>query len=277
MKRSIKATTLTLESIERFRLSLSGKGRSERTLKAYTTDLKVLLKEIDVESIEAEEFEEVGMNWLTANRNRVAAKTTGRRLTSMRQFAKWAGWGDMFSDYSAPTPLKGQPHPLPEGVDGVKRMILHSHNERHAALVALCGLCGLRIAEALAVRPSDFDLHEMTLVVRGKGDKQRIVPVSSYAWSVLQLPVTRAFCNGDVEVVGLKDRFARALITRLAIRAGLKRHVASHDLRATFATAVYDRTQDQRLVQMLLGHASGVTTEIYIGRSFDQFKAGVEL
>lgn len=246
-------------------------------MKAYTTDLKVLLKELEVASIDQHEFEEVGMNWLTANRNRVAAKTTGRRLTSMRQFAKWAGWGEMFSDYTAPTPLKGQPHPLPEGVDGVKRMILHANNDRHAALVALCGLCGLRIAEALAVKPSDFDLHDMTLTVRGKGDKERVVPVSTYAWSVLQIPVTRAFCDGDCEVVGLKDRFARALITRLGIRAGLKRHVASHDLRATFATAVYDKTQDQRLVQVLLGHASGTTTEIYIGRSDAQMKNGVEL
>lgn len=274
---SQKATTLTIESIDSFRSSLRGKGKSEQTVKAYASDLRVLLKELEVTEISAQEFEEVGMNWLTANRKIVAAKTTGRRLTSLKQFARWAGWPITFEEYSAPTPLKGQPHPLPEGIAGVKKMIACANNERHAALVALCGLCGLRIAEALAVKPADFDLHTMMLTVYGKGEKARLVPVSNIAWEILQIPVTRAYVNGGGQVVDLKDRFARALITRLGERAGLRRHVASHDLRATFATEVYDRTLDQRLVQELLGHASGVTTELYIGRTNAQLHAGVEL
>lgn len=218
------------------------------------------------------------MNWLTANRNKVAPKTTGRRLTSLRQFAKWAGWDATFDDYKPPVPLRGQPHPLPEGIEGVKRMIAYTHSERHAALVALCGLCGLRVAEALAVKPSDFNLNEMMLTVRGKGDKSRRVPVSEAAWEVLQFPVIRAFTSGgDKTIVGLRDRYARAVITRIATEAGLMRRVSSHDLRATFATAVYNKTLDQRLVQELLGHASGETTEIYIGVSSKAMHEGVEL
>lgn len=217
------------------------------------------------------------MNWLTAKKSTITAKTLSRRLTSLRQYARWAGWPITFEDYSTPTPLRGQPHPLPEGIDGVKRMILHANSDHHRALVALCGLCGLRVSEALMVGPKDFDLDHMTLTVWGKGEKERKVPVSQYAWEVLEHPVMRAYCEQRPTVVGLKDRPARAIITRLATRAGLSRHVASHDLRATFATGVYDKTLDQRLVQMLLGHASGATTEIYIGRSNDQLKAGVEL
>jgi site-specific recombinase XerD len=57
----------------------------------------------------------------------------------------------------------------------------------------------------------------------------------------------------------------------------LRRHVSSHDLRATFATAVFDKTLDQKLVQDLLGHAYGSTTELYLGRSMHQFRNGVEL
>jgi site-specific recombinase XerD len=257
---------------------LLGRGRSFRTAKAYASDLKVLLDETGVTSIPATEYEEVGMNWLTANRNRVAAKTTGRRLTSLRQFAKWARWTHVsFDDYTPPVPLKGQPHPLPEGIEGVKRMIEVCNTTSHASLIALCGLCGLRVSEALQVRPSHFDLQTMELTVRGKGDKERVVPVSKYAWEVLQIAVTKAFCDNDREVIGLKDRFARALVTQLGVRAGLKRHVASHDLRATFATAVYDKTLDKRLVQVLLGHASGDTTDVYINRSKTQMRDGVEL
>jgi site-specific recombinase XerD len=125
------------------------------------------------------------------------------------------------------------------------------------------------------VRFEDFDLDNMTLHVRGKGDKGRVVPVSNRAWGVLAMPVARAMMN-QCEVVGLKDRFARRVITELGVRAKLERHTSSHDLRATFATAVYDHTLDQRVVQELLGHSSGTTTEIYIGRSNDQMRKAVE-
>lgn len=230
-----------------------------------------------MEEVTVDDFEEVGSNWLTANRNKVGPKTTCRRLTSLRAFARWAKWPVDFSDYSAPTPLKGQPHPLPEGISGVRAMIAAANNERHKALIALCGLCGLRIAEALAVRPSHFNLDDMLLEVRGKGDKTRMVPVSTEAWEVMQSAVTRAFCNGDQLVVGLKDRYARALVTELGERANLKRPVSSHDLRATLATSVFDKCLDQRVVQLILGHASGSTTELYIGRSAAQMREAVEL
>lgn len=271
-----RVTTLTLEAIDNFRNSLLDRGKSLQTAKAYSTDLKILLEETHLQAISMEDFEDIGMNWLTANRNVVSAKTTGRRLTSLKQFSRWARWPATFDEYIAPIPLKGQPHPLPEGIAGVERMISVARSERHAALIALCGLAGLRISEALSTRPGNFDTHEMTLHVYGKGSKERKVPVSEKAWDVLQTPVARAYCDGTPTVVGLKDRFARALVTQLGKRAKLKRRVASHDLRATFATALYDVTLDKRLVQILLGHSSGETTEVYIGRTEDQLRAGVE-
>ena len=216
----------------------------------------MLLKELETDSIPIDELEEVGMNWLTANRNILAPKTTNRRLTSLKQLAKFIGRPDMFSEYAAPHALRGTPHPLPEGIDGVKRMVRVCHSEKHKALVALCGFCGLRVAEALEVKPSDFDLTNMLLKVRGKGGRYRIVPVSSLAWDALQYPVTRAFIEGDREVVGLKDRFARQLITTLAARAGLSRSVASHDLRATFATEVYNKTLNVSFKNCLVTQAA---------------------
>jgi site-specific recombinase XerD len=223
-----------------------------------------------------EEYEESGMNWLQANRTRVAPKTSARRLTSLKQFARWAGWGDMFKDYTPPEVPKSQPHPLPEGIEGVFRLIGAASNEKQRSLIALCGLCGCRVAEALTVRPSHFNLHEMTLTIRGKGDKTRVVPVSARAWEIMQVSVTKAFIAGDTSVVGLKDRFARRVITNLGVRAGLARHISSHDLRATFATAIYDKTLDLRLVQELLGHASSDTTEIYTLVSRTKMQEAVE-
>lgn len=157
------------------------------------------------------------------------------------------------------------------------RLIDVAHQENHKALIALCGLCGCRVAEALSIRPSDFDLEQMLLHIRGKGDKGRHVPVSNRAWDVMALSVTRAFVSENAQVVGLRDRFARQIISDLGERAGLRRHISSHDLRSTFATEIYNRTLDLRLVQELLGHSSSTTTELYTGISQDKMRAAVEL
>lgn len=155
-------------------------------------------------------------------------------------------------------------------------MITVARNSEQRALVALCGLCGLRISEALSVCPSNFNFSGLELTVCGKGDVTRIVPVSDGAWEAMRDAVSRAFIEGtDRRILSFKDRFARALITNLGERAHLSRRVASHDLRATFATAVYNKTLDQRLVQQLLGHASGSTTEIYIEVALQSMKAAV--
>jgi len=166
---------------------------------------------------------------------------------------------------------------MPEGVDGVYRLIAATEYENRKALVALCGLCGCRIGEALAIKPCDFDLQNMMLTIRGKADKTRVVPVGTRAWKILQMPVTRAFVSGGGEVVGLKDRFARRIISDLGLKAGLIRPIRSHDLRATFATAIYDSTLDIRVVQELLGHASVETTQLYTGITLDTMRKAVEL
>lgn len=271
-------TTLSPESIDRFRDSLSEKGRSDQTVKGYSSDLTVMLSDLRLSNLGQNEFESVASRWLNLNRRIVAPKTTRRRLSACRTFAKWAGWGSLLSDYSAPTPVAGDPHPIPEGIPGVERMIAAANKPAHRAMIALCGLCGLRISEALAIRPSDINTSDMVLTVFGKGSKTRLVPISTKAWEAMKESVFAAFIEGtDSPVVGIKDRFARSLVSDLAKRANLQRHVASHDLRATFATALYNKTLDQRLVQEILGHASGDTTQIYIKVAVDKMRTAVEL
>jgi site-specific recombinase XerD len=277
MMLSQQETTLTAESIERFRSTLFVRGKSEKTLKAYTTDLRMMLQDMGLAEVDHQTFEEVGMTWLQKNREELAPKTTGRRLTSLRAYAKWAGMPSLFSDYAPPVASKGIPHPLPEGMDGVRRLLAVARNERQAAFISLCGFCGLRAGEALSVRVSDFDLTRMILTVRGKGDRTRKVPISQEAWDWLAVPVTRAFCaKSTLPVVNLKDRFARRTVTQLGVKAQLQRPISSHDLRATFATAVYNKTKDQRVVQELLGHATGKQTELYIEVAEETQKKAVE-
>lgn len=276
---SQQVTTVTPEVIDRFRSSLFVKGKMENTVKAYTTDLRVFLNQAcpDLE-VTRDEFEELGATWLTMNRRKVSAKTTGRRLTSLRAFARWAGWGLVLEDYSAPDPGKGTPHPIPEGIEGVHRLIEVAKVETHQVLIALCGLCGCRISEALSIRPSDIDIQKMVLTIRGKGDKTRRVPISDTAWLTIQNTVLRRMIAGTDEVlVPMYERHARKVVTNLGERAGLTRHISSHDLRATFATAVFDKTLNVRIVQDLLGHSSSTQTEVYIGVKFAEMREAVQL
>lgn len=261
---------------------LKAMGRSEQTIRAYRSDLNMFFTDTFAYSgspitLNPKSFEEAASAWLNNYRYTVAPKTTGRRLTTLRVFAKYCGIVNPLDGYSIPRTGPSIPHPIPEGITGVHRMISHGRNEEQKALVALCGLVGCRVSEALSVRPGDFNLDEMTLSIRGKGDRTRVVPVSESAWSVLCNPVARAILNGSSTVVSYHDRFARKTITNMGIASGLARRVASHDLRATFATAAYNQSNNLRVVQELLGHSSSQTTETYTQVRMDQMRKAAEL
>ena len=226
--------------------------------------------------IELDDLEELASYWLNLSRKSLAPKTIVRRITSVRAFAKWAGLGPILESYVAPVPGRPVPHPIPEGIEGVAAMCDAATQAGHAALVALGGYCGCRVAESLAVRPIDVDIREQLLTIRGKGDRIRYVPISSSAWTNLAPVVTERIGEPDKPLLRYGDRFARQVITDLAQRAGLTRRVASHDLRATFATAVYGRTNDLRLVQELLGHSSPTTTQVYTLIQLQAMRKGVE-
>lgn len=158
----------------------------------------------------------------------------------------------------------------------MRKLIALAPNDAQKSLIALCGMCGCRVGEALSITPSSFDLERMTLTIRGKGDKTRVVPVSTEAWGVMQVQVIRSFARGT-SLVNLKDRNARKVITSLGRKARLRREISSHDLRATFGTHVYDKTLNIRVVQELLGHATSAQTEVYIGVADKALREAVEL
>lgn len=248
---------------------MTARGRSENTIRAYIGDLELFLAYAGP-VIPQDDFNYAATNWLNQHRAVWSPKTATRRLTSLRQFAKWSKWmADDLAEYRPPIAGKAMPHPLPEGLDGVRRMIAAAEpNRKVQALIGLCGLAGLRCAEALSVGPDAFDGPQRALTVRGKGDRTRVVPLSPEAWSVVNPARVDALIDSDrlgfmPMVVGYKDRFARHAITTAGLKAGLSRHVSSHDLRATFATAMYDQSLNLRAVQEVLGHANMKTTEGY--------------
>lgn len=190
-----------------------------------------------------------------------------RKLTSLRSYGQWTGKPDFLAKYKPPIAAAPAPHPLPGGIEDVQRMIYATDKADEQALVALCGLCGARVGEAVSARFSWIDVHSEVITIRGKGDKSRRVPISERAWKYIEPVFVEARLNvmdNDPVLASFPDRSARAIITRLGKHAGIARPVASHDLRATFATAAYEATHDIRAVQELLGHASVETTMGYV-------------
>lgn len=270
---------LTSDSIDRFLSSMYENGRSENSVRAYRSDLTGLLKYmIQTDNVEESTTERTAALYLTRMREKTAPRTIQRKLAAFRAFARYHGEATFLATYKPPTPPKPQPHPLPEGIDGVLAMYGYASEPHHKAIVVLCGLMGLRISEARQVRVCDFDLVEQSVLVRGKGSKQRWVPMGAKAWALLHGPYLVAQDQRGVTglLVPISDRGARAAYTRIAKRA-LNRKSSTHDMRATAATAWYDKTKDIRAVQENLGHASSHTTETYTGVTVAAQRKAVEV
>lgn len=260
---------LSSDKINEFADSLAAEGASELTMKSYKADLEGLFRRrcgggSSILSTDNKVFDHICATDLTTQaRLGLAPSTIRRRMAAFRRYAIWEAGASILARYRAPVSAKPEPHPLPEGIPGVVSMIDHANTIHHKALVALCGLCGLRAGEALQVTPRDLD-GNISVLVRGKGKKQRRVPLSTAAWLALEPALVVAINLKQPLCGGITDRPARAAIERIGERA-LGRKVASHDLRATFATAAFNKCKNLRVVQELLGHADSHTTEVYTG------------
>lgn len=265
------------DSIDAFRQKLALQGKSANTLRAYNSDLTVFLRAMELTSIPVEDLEEWASRWLVTQMDMGAApKTVSRRVTSLKSWASTMAGVSILSEFKGPESAPNAPHPLPEGIAGIERMIAVARRPAHRALIALCGLQGCRVSEALTIERRHLNLSAMVLEIPGKGKKTRYIPLSEKSWVNMQEAVVDSMSR-EGPIITWHERFARKVVTALGMRAELQRRVASHDLRATFATAVWDATHDMRVVQSLLGHADMATTQIYVGVKFDKMRDAVSL
>lgn len=206
-----------------------------------------------------------------------APKTSNRRLSSIREFGRAILKTEILVRYNAPTPPEAEPHPLPRLAKDLDALIENCNGDRQACLIALCGLMGLRLHEALFVQPCHVNVRDMTLLVYGKGNKQRIIPITTRAWEYISPALIEAMFTGMTQpLVNYSDRGARSFITELGVKARISRPISSHDLRATFATVAYIKTKDLVLVQRWLGHADPKQTLRYIQSGLDIMR-GLEM
>ncbi len=212
------------------------------------------------------------------------AKTSvSRRLASLRTFFKFCqreGWAEAnpAKPLRNPRPDRKLPHFLSS--DEVSRLLeLPPANQamglRDRAILETMYSAGLRVSEVVGLNDGDLDLENELVRIRGKGRKERISPLGSYAIRAIgRWKVKRTLSPKEPSAAAAPlfvNRFGRRLTTRSVGRmlekhihkAGLDGRTTPHTLRHSFATHLLDRGADIRSVQELLGHNSLVTTQIY--------------
>jgi integrase/recombinase XerD len=273
------------------------RGLSRNTLDAYRSDLQQLgayLAEHDLDALDARHGDLADfLSELAAGREgRPAAATTlQRKVACLRSFYRHLRReelidGDPTSELRAPKRSQRLPQVLSR--DEVAHFLAQPASDspadiRDRALLELMYACGLRASEACDLEVGQIDLEAGVLAARGKGSKERLVPVGSKALAAMRewLEV------GRPALVGIRDeprlfvnfrgqRLTRQglykIVLRHAATAGLADRMSPHTLRHTFATHLLAGGCDLRSVQEMLGHADIATTQIYTHLSVDRLK-----
>jgi integrase/recombinase XerD len=221
----------------------------------------------------------------------LAVSSAGRAVVAVRGLHAFAYANGLVGDDAAhqvtpPMPARRLPKAI--GVDEVERLLGavtgdEPRNLRDRALLEFLYGTGARISEVTALDVDDLELAADPIVLLdGKGGKQRIAPVGSYAVAALEAYLVRARpvlgARTSSPAVFLNARGGRltrqgawGIIAAAAERAGLA-HVSPHTLRHSFATHLLDGGADIRVVQELLGHSSVTTTQIYTLITVDKLR-----
>jgi integrase/recombinase XerD len=274
------------------------RGLSRNTLEAYRSDLLQFGEFLDRDGLDAMR---VGHREIAAflaglaagadERPPVAAATLGRKVACLRSFYRHLRReGAIEHDPTAELRGPSKPRRLPRALsrDEVNRLLEQPRGAdplglRDRALLELMYACGLRASEAIGLELGDVDLEEGLLRARGKGSKERLVPIGRQALTAL----VRYCRDGRPALVGASSQ-ARLFLNRRgagltrqglykivqghARRAGLAEKMSPHTLRHTFATHLLAGGCDLRSLQEMLGHADLATTQIYTHLSAEHLK-----
>ena len=261
---------------------------SAHTLAAYSRDLSIFMKKInpdknlslnDLATLEVYDFR----RFLSDRAAQYINKSSmGRELSSIKSFYKWLDMNDIAKNPAISviaTPRK--PKVLPKALDeedafnlldeAVDMASCAWQGLRDKAILILLYGCGLRISEALALNVGDITAESEFLRVRGKGNKERIVPLLPIIWQNIEAYLANSpyQCNvGEPLFLGargerLSPRIVQRQVEKLRGRLGLADTLTPHALRHSFATQLLKEGVDLRSIQELLGHSSLITTQRY--------------
>jgi integrase/recombinase XerD len=268
------------------------KSLSDNSVEAYLNDVYKLEKYFSEKGIDISpagvSYSDLKDFLIWYGSNNTNTRTQSRVLSGLRAFFRYLLIeGEIEENPSSliESPKIGLKLPEVLSLEEIKSILAvidlsRPEGRRNKAIIETLYGCGLRVSELVNLRLTDIHYKEEYIVVTGKGDKQRLIPIGNLALKEIdlykmdrdRLPVIK-----DQNILFLNRRgsmLSRAMIftiiKELAARAGIRKNISPHTFRHSFATHMIEAGADLRAVQEMLGHESILTTEIYthIDRSF---------
>ncbi|MBQ0907703.1 site-specific tyrosine recombinase XerD [Flavobacterium sp. F-328] len=269
------------------------RGLSENTILNYTFDIERLCLFLEKNNLSVSPVsitEETLQAFIYDVAKEVNARSQARIISGLKSFFNYL----IFEEYRKDDPLQLIDTPktgrkLPDTlsvteIDALIEAIDLSTNEgeRNRAMLETLYGCGLRVSELVALKISDLFFEDGFIKITGKGNKQRFVPISELTQKYINIYKDHVRPNLNIQK-GFDDtlflnrrgrQLTRAMIftiiKNLALSIGLHKTISPHTLRHSFATHLLENGADLRAIQLMLGHESITTTEIYVhlDRSF---------
>ena len=263
------------------------RGLSKNTIDNYTFDIEKLVlfltqKEINISPIHI--TEEIIQQFIYEMASQVNPRSQSRLISGLKSFFNYL----IFEDYRNDTPLELIEVPktgrkLPDTLSTVEIDLLiqaidlsTAEGERNKAMLETLYSCGLRVSELISLKLSDLFFEEGFVKITGKGNKQRFVPVGKSTIKIVtsyvnQVRVHLSIQKNFEDTLFLNRRgrqLTRAMvftiIKNLAIKINLNKTISPHTFRHSFATHLLENGADLRSIQLMLGHESITTTEVYM-------------
>jgi integrase/recombinase XerD len=263
------------------------RGLSKNTVENYSFDIERLCLFLSTNGIEVSPTqigEETVQQFVYELSSQVNARSQARIISGLKSFFGYL----IFEDYRLDNPLEliespktGRKLPDVLSVDEIDTLITaidltSNEGERNRAMLETLYGCGLRVSELVGVKISDLFFEEGFIKITGKGNKERFVPIGKAAQKYIyiykdsmrvHLNIKKEF--GDTLFLNRRgSQLTRAMIFTiikdLAVKTELNKKISPHTFRHSFATHLLENGADLRSIQLMLGHESITTTEIYL-------------
>jgi len=263
------------------------RGLSANSIENYRYDIVKFINYLEEHEIQISPLkisEEKIQEFIYEVSKSMSARSQSRIISGLRSFFDYL----VFEDYRKDNPLElvespkiGRKLPDTLSTEEIDRLIKsidlsHPQGERNRCILETLYSCGLRVSELITLKLSDLYFDEGFIRVVGKGDKQRLVPISPLTVKYINLYIDQIRAHLPIQK-GFEDtlflnrrgkQLTRAMIFTIvkqtAVKAGVKKKISPHTFRHSFATHLLENGADLRSIQQMLGHESIITTEIYM-------------
>ena len=269
------------------------RGLSKNTIENYGFDIERLCLFLEVNKMEVSPLkitDEIIQQFIYQVSKEVNPRSQARIISGLKSFFNYL----VFEDYRNDNPLElietpktGRKLPDTLAVQEIDALIAaidlsSNEGERNRAMLETLYGCGLRVSELVSLKISDLFFDEGFIKITGKGNKERFVPIGKLTQKYIQIYqnevrgnlTIKKGCEDTLFLNRRGNQLTRAMIFTiikdLAVKIGLKKNISPHTLRHSFATHLLENGADLRSIQLMLGHESITTTEIYVhlDRSF---------